>query len=150
MLELVLTHPSYRQNVATFLLLYAVGGAISLAISLPLAIKHRRWRSILWMPTWFAFAFLRRLAALEAVISLPTRPISGSWATAITRAGTGGGGLGAASRRIRPSRGFVIAARSALNWLPHVTGHFCPAGHPILRRPCPMSSRPSAATGTIP
>ena len=77
MLELVLTHPSYRQNVATFLLLYAVGGAISLAISLPLAIKHRRWRSILWMPTWFAFAFLRRLAALEAVISLPTRPIPG-------------------------------------------------------------------------
>jgi cellulose synthase/poly-beta-1,6-N-acetylglucosamine synthase-like glycosyltransferase len=77
MLELVLTHPSYRQNVATFLLLYAVGGAISLAISLPLAVKHRRWRSILWMPTWFAFAFLRRLAALEAVISLPTRPFPG-------------------------------------------------------------------------
>jgi cellulose synthase/poly-beta-1,6-N-acetylglucosamine synthase-like glycosyltransferase len=77
MLELVLTHPSYRQNVATFLLLYAVGGAISLAISLPLAIKHRCWRSILWMPTWFAYAFLRRLAALEAVISLPTRPFPG-------------------------------------------------------------------------
>jgi cellulose synthase/poly-beta-1,6-N-acetylglucosamine synthase-like glycosyltransferase len=77
MLELVLTHPSYRQNVATFLLLYAVGGAIPLAISLPLAVKHRYWRSLLWMPTWFAFAFLRRLAALEAIISLPTRPFPG-------------------------------------------------------------------------
>jgi cellulose synthase/poly-beta-1,6-N-acetylglucosamine synthase-like glycosyltransferase len=76
MLELVLTHPSYRQNVVTFLLLYAVGGAIPLAISLPLAIKRRCWRSILWMPTWFAYAFLRRLATLEAVISLPTRPFS--------------------------------------------------------------------------
>ncbi len=76
MLELVLTHPSYRQNVATFLLLYAVGGAIPLAISLPLAIKRRCWRSIAWMPTWFAYAFLRRLATLEAVISLPTRPFS--------------------------------------------------------------------------
>ena len=75
MLELVLTHPSYRQNVATFLLLYAVGGAIPLAISLPLAVKYRRWRSIVWMPTWFAYAFLRRLAALEAIISLPTRPV---------------------------------------------------------------------------
>ena len=74
MLELVLTHPTYRQNVATFLLLYVVAGGISLAISVPLAIKHRRWRSLLWMPTWFAFAFLRRLAALEAIISLPTRP----------------------------------------------------------------------------
>jgi hypothetical protein len=28
----------------------------------------------LWLPTWFAYAFLRRLATLEAVISLPTRP----------------------------------------------------------------------------
>ena len=26
------------------------------------------------MPTWFAFAFLRRLCTLEAVISLPGRP----------------------------------------------------------------------------
>ncbi len=75
MLELVLTHPTYRQNVATFLLLYAVGGGISLAISVPLAVKQRCWRSVLWMPTWFAFAFLRRLAALEAIISLPTRPL---------------------------------------------------------------------------
>jgi cellulose synthase/poly-beta-1,6-N-acetylglucosamine synthase-like glycosyltransferase len=74
MLELVLTHPSYRQNVATLILLYAVGGAIPLAVSLPLAVKHRCWRSMLWLPTWFAYAFLRRLATLEAVISLPVRP----------------------------------------------------------------------------
>ncbi|MDX6334773.1 MAG: hypothetical protein QOG05_2113, partial [Streptosporangiaceae bacterium] len=32
------------------------------------------WRSILWSPTWFIFAFLRRLATLEAAISLPVRP----------------------------------------------------------------------------
>jgi hypothetical protein len=74
MLELVLTHPSYRQNVVTFALLYVAGGGIPLAVSLPLAIKHRYWRSIWWLPTWFAYAFLRRLATLEAVISLPTRP----------------------------------------------------------------------------
>jgi cellulose synthase/poly-beta-1,6-N-acetylglucosamine synthase-like glycosyltransferase len=74
LLELVLTHPSYRQNVATFVLLYIVGGAVPLAVSLPLAVKHGHWRAILWMPTWFAYAFLRRLATLEAVISMPTRP----------------------------------------------------------------------------
>jgi hypothetical protein len=73
-LELVITHPSYRDNIATFGVLYAVGGAVPLAISLPLAVKHRCWRSILWIPTWFAYAFLRRLAMLEAVISLPARP----------------------------------------------------------------------------
>jgi len=90
MLELVLTHPSYRQNVATFFLLYAIGGAIPLAISLPLAVKHRHWRSLLWMPTWFAFAFLRRLAALEAVISMPTRRFPGPARGSATRSGTTG------------------------------------------------------------
>jgi cellulose synthase/poly-beta-1,6-N-acetylglucosamine synthase-like glycosyltransferase len=75
MLELVVTHPSYRQNISTFVILYALGGAIPMLISAPLAVKYRYWRSLLWMPTWFAFAFLRRLATLEAVISLPTRPM---------------------------------------------------------------------------
>ncbi len=74
MIELVLTQPSYRQNVATFALLYVAGGAVPLVISLPLAIKYRYWRSLPWLPTWFVYAFLRRLATLEAVISLPTRP----------------------------------------------------------------------------
>jgi cellulose synthase/poly-beta-1,6-N-acetylglucosamine synthase-like glycosyltransferase len=79
MLELVITHPTYRENVSTFLVLYAIGGAIPVIISLPLAVKDRRWRSILWAPTWFAYAFLRRLGTLEAVISLPTRPFP-AWA----------------------------------------------------------------------
>lgn len=74
MLELVLTHPSYRSSVVTFALLYAMGGAVPLVISLPLAVKYRYWRSLPWLPTWFAYAFLRRLATLEAMISLPTRP----------------------------------------------------------------------------
>ena len=77
MAELVLTHPSYRQNVVTFAVLYAIGGAVPLIISVPLAVKHRYWRSLLWAPTWFVFAFLRRVALLEAVISIPTRPFPG-------------------------------------------------------------------------
>jgi len=80
MLELVVTHPTYRQNVSTLFVLYIVGGAIPLIVSLPLAVKYRRWRSLLWAPTWFAYAFLRRLGTLEAVISLPTRPFP-AWAT---------------------------------------------------------------------
>jgi len=73
-LELVLTHPTYRQNASTFMLLYAAAGAIPLAVTVPLAIKYRYWRSLVWLPTSFAYAFLRRLATLEAVVSLPTRP----------------------------------------------------------------------------
>ncbi len=75
MLELALTNPTYRQNVVTLSLVYLVGGAVALAIGVPFAIKYRHWRSILWAPTWFAYAFLRRLATLEALISLPTRPL---------------------------------------------------------------------------
>ena len=100
MLELVLTHPSYRQNVATFAMLYAVGGAIPLAIALPLAVKHRQWRSIAWMPTWFAFAFLRRLAAFEAAVSLPTRPFPG-----LTRRSPAHGASPGADSRPQPPAG---------------------------------------------
>jgi cellulose synthase/poly-beta-1,6-N-acetylglucosamine synthase-like glycosyltransferase len=72
--ELAVAHPTYRQNLATFALLYILAGGVPLIISLPLAVKYRHWRSILWMPTWCAYAFLRRLATLEAVITLPGRP----------------------------------------------------------------------------
>jgi cellulose synthase/poly-beta-1,6-N-acetylglucosamine synthase-like glycosyltransferase len=74
LLELVLTSPTYRQNVATFALLYIAGGGIGLAVSVPYAVKYRYWRAILFSPSWFIFAFLRRLATLEAAISLPVRP----------------------------------------------------------------------------
>ncbi len=86
LLELALTNPTYRQNVATFALLYVVGGGVPLAVSLPYAVKYRYWRSIVWSPTWFAFALLRRVASLEAAISLPTRPFP---ATVPFRSATG-------------------------------------------------------------
>ena len=74
LLELVLSNPTYRQNVATFALLYIAGGGIGLAVSIPYAVKYGYWRAILYSPSWFIFAFLRRLATLEAAISLPVRP----------------------------------------------------------------------------
>jgi hypothetical protein len=74
LLELALTRPSYRDNILTFAVLWAAGSAAPLAVSIPLAIKHRQWRSLLWLPTWVGYAFLRRLGTLEAAISLPTRP----------------------------------------------------------------------------
>ncbi len=46
----------------------------ALAVSLPYAVKYGYWRAILYSPSWFVFAFLRRLATLEAAISLPVRP----------------------------------------------------------------------------
>ena len=74
LLELLIIHPGVRGNILAFLLLYAAGGGVVLAISLPYAARYGFWRSVLWSPTWFAFAFLRRLATLEAAIWLPVRP----------------------------------------------------------------------------
>jgi hypothetical protein len=74
LLELMLTHPSVRRNILAFLLLYAAGGGVVLVISVPYAARYGFWRSVLWAPTWFAFAFLRRIGTLEAAISLPVRP----------------------------------------------------------------------------
>jgi cellulose synthase/poly-beta-1,6-N-acetylglucosamine synthase-like glycosyltransferase len=74
MLELALTHPTYRQNVATFASIYIAAGAVPVLIAVPFAVKQRQWRSLCWIPTWFAYAFLRRLATLEAAITLPVRP----------------------------------------------------------------------------
>jgi cellulose synthase/poly-beta-1,6-N-acetylglucosamine synthase-like glycosyltransferase len=74
MAELALTNSGYRSDVVVLAALYVAGGALPLVVALPLAIRHRQWLSIAWLPTWFAFAFLRRLGTLEAAISLPTRP----------------------------------------------------------------------------
>jgi cellulose synthase/poly-beta-1,6-N-acetylglucosamine synthase-like glycosyltransferase len=74
MLELALTHPTYRQNVAMFALVYITAGAVPVIISLPFAIRQRWWRSLPWILVWFAYAFLRRLGTLEAAITLPVRP----------------------------------------------------------------------------
>ena len=45
LLELALTNPTYRQNLATFALLYIAGGGIGLVISLPYAVKYGYWRA---------------------------------------------------------------------------------------------------------
>ena len=74
LLELALTHPSYRQNLATFAGVYFTMDAVPALISVPFAVRHRHWRSLRWLPTHFAFAYLRRLATLEAAITLPVRP----------------------------------------------------------------------------
>jgi hypothetical protein len=47
---------------------------VPVLISVPFAVKQRQWRSLFWIPTWFAYAFLRRMATLEAAITLPVRP----------------------------------------------------------------------------
>ncbi|HVX43161.1 MAG TPA: glycosyltransferase [Mycobacteriales bacterium] len=74
-LQLAISHPSYRQGLLSFLILKMIAAALPLAISIPLAVKAGLWKNVLWLPTWFIFAFVRKIAALESFISLPTRPV---------------------------------------------------------------------------
>ncbi|HEV7207121.1 MAG TPA: glycosyltransferase family 2 protein [Mycobacteriales bacterium] len=67
--------PAYRRGVLTIVQLYLLLGAAYLTVAVALIVRHRCWRLLPWLPTWYAFAFLRRLAMLEALISLPTRPL---------------------------------------------------------------------------
>jgi cellulose synthase/poly-beta-1,6-N-acetylglucosamine synthase-like glycosyltransferase len=102
MLELALTHPSYRQNIATVTLVYIAAGAVPVLISVPFAVKQRQWRSLCWIPTWFAYAFLRRLATLEAAITLPVRPFPAPVpVTSAQRARVGAARLPRRARRSR-------------------------------------------------
>jgi hypothetical protein len=92
-LEFVLIHPTYRLNVATFFVLFVLGGGLGLMSSIPYAAKYRHWRSILWAPTWFAYVYLRKLATLEAAISLPTRPLLAPVTARAPREARSDGGL---------------------------------------------------------
>jgi cellulose synthase/poly-beta-1,6-N-acetylglucosamine synthase-like glycosyltransferase len=70
-----LLRPSDRRSVLTVLALYLLAGFLYMAVSVGLAVSYRQWRLLAWIPTWYAFAFLRRVAMLEALISLPVRPL---------------------------------------------------------------------------
>jgi cellulose synthase/poly-beta-1,6-N-acetylglucosamine synthase-like glycosyltransferase len=110
MLELALVHPSYRQNVATLALIYIAAGAVPVLISLPFAIRQRQWRSLPWVPTWFAYAFLRRLGTLEAAITLPVRPFPGP--ARVPSALRAGGVFASRARRLRDAGAADALARS--------------------------------------
>jgi cellulose synthase/poly-beta-1,6-N-acetylglucosamine synthase-like glycosyltransferase len=72
---LALLRPSYRHTVLTVASLYLVAAGLYLAVSVGLLIRHRRWSLLPWLPAWYAFALLRRIAMLEALITLPCRPL---------------------------------------------------------------------------
>lgn len=71
---LAVFRPDYRRGILAIVELYLLLGAVYLAVAVALIVRHRCWRLLVWLPTWYAFAFLRRLATLEALVSLPTRP----------------------------------------------------------------------------
>jgi len=68
--------PTARRTVLTFFGLYLAAAGAYLLLTTLLVMQHRQWRLIAWIPTWYAFTLLRRIAMLEALLSLPTRQVS--------------------------------------------------------------------------
>jgi hypothetical protein len=84
---------------------------VPVLISVPFAVKQRRWHSLCWIPTWFAYAFLRRLATLEAAITLPVRPFPAPARVPSrrrARPATGLTGRGRRSRRLGPAQALAV------------------------------------------
>ena len=73
-LQLVVLVPTYRKNLAVVVALFLITLAPSIFILGLLGLLYRRGR-FAWLPTWYLFATLRRVFVLEALLTLPTRPV---------------------------------------------------------------------------
>jgi cellulose synthase/poly-beta-1,6-N-acetylglucosamine synthase-like glycosyltransferase len=67
--------PSYRRTIVTIAGLYVFAALLYFAVSVAVIARYRQWRLLVWLPTWYAFALLRRVAMLEALLTLPMRPV---------------------------------------------------------------------------
>jgi cellulose synthase/poly-beta-1,6-N-acetylglucosamine synthase-like glycosyltransferase len=75
-LELSLVNPVTRAVAPRVLAFYLVASVPTLAVIVALALRHGFVRKLVWLPLWLPFTLLRRLVALEGLLTLPTRPVS--------------------------------------------------------------------------
>lgn len=74
-LELALVNPTTRLIAPRVLLFYFLAGFPTLVVISVLAIRFGFARKLTWLPVWFIFTLVRRLVALEGLLTLPTRPV---------------------------------------------------------------------------
>src|SRR5579872_1427886 len=74
-LELALLNPSTRGVAVRVLVFYAVAALPTLVIIAGLAVRFGFARKLGWITVWFPFTLLRRMAALEGLLTLPARPV---------------------------------------------------------------------------
>jgi hypothetical protein len=75
-LELSLVNPVTRAVAPRALAFYLVASVPTLAVIVVLALRYRFVRELVWLPLWLPFTLLRRVVALEGLLTLPTRPVS--------------------------------------------------------------------------
>ena len=75
-LELALLNPATRPVALRVLVFYVVAAFPTLMIIVLLSIRFGFARKLGWLVVWFPFTLLRRMAALEGLLTLPTRPVA--------------------------------------------------------------------------
>jgi len=73
--HLAIFRPEYRQALVVVVVLYLIFAWFYMVLGAILAIVYGRWRSLLYIPTWYGFVLLRRLFVLEGLLTLPARPL---------------------------------------------------------------------------
>jgi cellulose synthase/poly-beta-1,6-N-acetylglucosamine synthase-like glycosyltransferase len=72
-------NPGPRQNLAHLAAFYILAKLPMLAIVTCSMFYRGLWRAFLWWPLFLFFALVKRLANLEALLTLPTRPVNFGW-----------------------------------------------------------------------
>jgi cellulose synthase/poly-beta-1,6-N-acetylglucosamine synthase-like glycosyltransferase len=75
-LELSLLNPVTRAVAPRALVFYLVASVPTLLVIVALALRYGFVRELIWLPLWLPFTLLRRVVALEGLLTLPTRPVS--------------------------------------------------------------------------
>ncbi len=74
-LELSLANPATRAVAPRVLVFYLVAAVPTLVAIVVLALRFGFFRQLLWLPLWLPFTLVRRVVALEALLTLPVRPV---------------------------------------------------------------------------
>jgi cellulose synthase/poly-beta-1,6-N-acetylglucosamine synthase-like glycosyltransferase len=77
-LELSLANPATRAVAPRVLVFYLVATVPTLMAIVVLALRFGFSRQLLWLPLWLPFTLVRRVVALEALLTLPVRPVGKS------------------------------------------------------------------------
>lgn len=72
---LVILAPTLLRSPEFVLVLFLLSASPMLGVAALIVIRERWWRALPWLVFWYPFAFLRRVFVLEALMSLPTRPV---------------------------------------------------------------------------
>jgi cellulose synthase/poly-beta-1,6-N-acetylglucosamine synthase-like glycosyltransferase len=93
-----------RSSAVYLVMIPLVLASFWLGVLVAAAARYNYWGVVAWFPTYLAFSFLRRIALMEAFLSLPTRPLWRTGGPIIAKASREGGGAEPEVIHVPPAR----------------------------------------------